>query len=83
MRQETGGPAFPVPVRDGNEYGRDFIGLTVRDWFAGQAMILAGVAGAIATANDEDAKDAKYSPSDLAARAYELADAMLAERNKE
>ena len=59
----NGGPAFPRHAYDGHD------GMTLRDWFAGQA--LAGllrdgidVFGVYATAND----------------AYKMADAMLAAR---
>lgn len=59
-----GGPAFPCPTD--NEYGRDF-GMSLRDYFAAQAMI--GEIGAIGLEeSDED---------EIAARCYTMADAML------
>lgn len=65
----SGGPAFPVP-----EYQSDveLHGMTLRDWFAGQALAAALiiVEGEIETAEN------------IASRAYEIADAMIAERNK-
>lgn len=44
-------------------------GMTLRDWFAGQALVggMAGVAG---------------DPAEFAEEAYAIADAMLAEREK-
>jgi hypothetical protein len=80
-----GGPAFPVPVladKDGNfisthrwgEYMMDGGGgMSMRDWFAGQAVV--GLFAATADPNSSELS------CDKAARlAYETADAMLAER---
>lgn len=50
-------------------------GMTLRDWFAGQ--VANGMAAHSGTSG------AYYGPGDIAARAYEVADAMLAEREKE
>jgi hypothetical protein len=71
MSNDTGGPAFPVlHTIDGN-WVRDPVkalsGMDLRDYFAAKAM--------------------QMLRSDMvcdwtAARAYEMADAMLAERNK-
>lgn len=56
--------AFPSSATD-DKYG----GMTLRDWFAGQAL---------------SSPAADYHLSTLAARAaYELADAMLAERGRQ
>jgi hypothetical protein len=63
-------PAFPVVIQKDSDI---FIrGMTLRDWFAGQALLLV-----------RDFHEA-YSVSlgTVAADAYELADAMLAEREK-
>jgi hypothetical protein len=60
---KNGGPAFPYTSPDGM-WGNK--GMTLRDWFAGQA-----IAGA-----------AKYDPATTAQNAYVIADAMLAEREK-
>ena len=64
---DDGGPAFPRPYQgdDGN--------ITVRDWFAGQALVGIGVL-------DEGA--GPCVPAMWAASAYRLADAMLVERAK-
>jgi hypothetical protein len=60
MSEKSDGPAFPT------SYGQ-VAGLTLRDWFAGQA--LSGLAS--------------IRPKEMAAKiSYEVADAMLAEREK-
>jgi len=65
--QNSGGAAFPVNETDVGH------GMTLRDYFAGQA--LAGQLG------HHGAWDGTLN--DIAKRSLELADAMLAERNKE
>ena len=64
--------AFP---RTGEGFGNpkyDEPGMTLRDWFAGQATF---AAAALLTERGN-----KIDPKDLAAKAFELADAMLAAR---
>lgn len=61
--------AFPERTDEG--YDKD--GMTLRDWFAGQA--LAGMA-------DYAIKDDDMAWSDLARNCYRVADAMLSERDK-
>lgn len=63
-KQDDGGPAFP------GDGGSIFCGMSLRDWFAGQA--LTGMA-------KEYAKDRALA-TDLAEYAYLLADAMLQAR---
>lgn len=66
-----GGPAFPfLPTQDRHSKTP---GMSLRDWFAGQA--LAG----FATDKDYDT----LPGSSLARDAYAIADAMLAQRTKE
>lgn len=71
-QRDTGGPAFPDPARAGGHCMET--GMTLRDWFAGQA--LAGI-----MANPEAWKD-----DDGLLRAERIAfwkaDLMLAEREK-
>ena len=76
---KDGGPAFPKPPvmhrnEDGKlEYFGTQIGMSLRDWFAGMALqgLLASVT------EDEEVID------DVIARSsYELADAMLAARER-
>jgi hypothetical protein len=63
--KDDGGPAFPV---DRANWGMDRLpGMSLRDFFAGQALV-----GLLA--NPEDGSIVK--------QAYLFADAMLAERNK-
>ena len=69
MHKDDGGPAFPVTVPD--KYGRAPSGMTLRDWFAGQALPVVHHHGG------------RYGPQGLkqvAEQAYEVADAMLAAR---
>lgn len=69
-----GGPAFPreeMRVTGGKEYVAVQPGMSLRDWFAGQAL-----AGLLANR-------IKDTPEKWAAVSYVLADAMLAAREKE
>lgn len=70
-----GGHAFPSTVRHWNDHlDPDQKGMSLRDWFAGQA--LAGMFrhdGWLNTGDDDQAEVAK--------RAYHIADAMLAARS--
>lgn len=79
MTDKDGGPAFPVRTivsyvndPDGSikPVYSDSNGMSLRDWFAGQAL-----AGIIRNGILED-----FEP-EVAARAYRFADAMLAERD--
>jgi hypothetical protein len=63
-----GGPAFPCGAAGGCG---PWDGMSLRDWFAGQALSGRTVQGMHDTW------------ADLATDVYEIADAMLAERNKE
>lgn len=70
---DDGGPAFPVR----NETERACCGLSLRDWFAGQA--LAGMHGSLVNSSEwPDANAANF----MAKKAYESADAMIAERKR-
>lgn len=76
-----GGPAFPKPLdpypnAQGMESGTH--GMSLRDWFAGQA--LTGIMVMI-SAGKHELPDPK-GPKGCAFEAYRLADAMLAERTK-
>lgn len=75
MKKNDGGPAFPRAGFDGPDmYDSGWDGMTLRDWFAGQAL-----AGLLAGRRYE--KD-QYPPQLFAHFAYMEADAMLAERDK-
>ena len=64
---QDGGAAFPIQETDRVHHER---GMTLRDWFAGQAMsgMHASVSGI-------------YSSANIAEAAYRQADAMLVARN--
>ena len=69
MNINDGGPAFPNPSGD----DRDNNGMTLRDWFAGQALV-----GWIASTRDPEASE--WDGTWWARKAYETADAMLKAR---
>lgn len=64
-----GGTAFPIPAAEG--YHQQEYGMSLRDWFAGKAL-------------GESTREiwTNHKPEDVAKRCYDLADAMIAERNK-
>ena len=67
--------AFPIPTvlePDGAVYEHGHTGMTLRDWFAGQALcgLLAGMGGNVRIEGN------------LAEHAYSLADSMLEQRTK-
>lgn len=72
MATNDGGPAFPVPASDAeNAFGEmagngHQPGMSLRDWFAGQALSSA----------------LEGTASDIAGACYALADAMLAVRDR-
>lgn len=69
---DNGGPAFPqhtfVPTGQGGGHSAQIGGMTLRDWFAGQAL-----------ANGYTHHD--LQPDKVATWAYQIADAMIAARN--
>lgn len=71
MSKPDGGAAFPIERID-SEYGTRWTesGMTLRDWFAGQALT-----GLLA--------ERSLAAPAAATRAYEYADAMIAERESE
>ena len=74
---DDGGPAFPaLDVHCASEIimeGNKPHGMSLRDWFAGQAI----------TGLCIDLRGSGYRDRELATRALGIADAMLAERAKE
>ncbi len=68
-----GGPAFPSEQRYSSETVH-VLGMTLRDWFAGQALVGLLASGVAA--------ERGQSSEDVAGAAYANADAMLAERAK-
>lgn len=79
----TGGPAFPDL---GNTFGRN--GMTLRDYFAAQAMasfvsiIITTKREIVGKAAAAEGRSGDTFDQYIAFRAYEVADAMLAERQK-
>ena len=67
---DDGGPACPFKCQGPTTAPEAYYGMTLRDWFAGQA--LNGIL--------EPHVGTKYSQH-LASHAYQLADAMIAARN--
>ncbi len=77
--RDTGGHAFPNITPDMNVDGGP--GMTLRDWFAGQALVhtLAWARHSIDSHGPRSAMD--HVPAGVS-EAYRVADAMLAERSK-
>ena len=72
-----GGSAFPHPGYhgiDGKFVDVPHVGMTLRDWFAGQALM--GFAG-------NPIGSGKWSPEGIAQDAYRTANAMIVERTVE
>ena len=67
-KEKTGGHAFPTLFIE-PEHGSGYAGMTLRDWFAGQAISI------VEWYRDGDNQEG-------AMNAYKIADAMLAERTK-
>lgn len=74
-----GGAAFPLAYAETNEHGVQFpfahTGMSLRDWYAGQAL-----AGLMSDAGLRPASTSEFEH--MARRLFQVADAMLAERNK-
>ena len=80
MSKNDGGPAFPCPGTHGQQWGNagEWLvrpveaedGMTLRDWFAGQALV--------AIINDRQGSTVR----DMADRAYIYADIMLEARGE-
>ena len=71
-KPNDGGPAFP---RAGSDYVKAQVGMSLRDWFAGQA--LAGI-----MANARLVTVLAESKQDPASCAFEMAEFMMEERSK-
>lgn len=69
--RDNGGPAFPTQLDYGPNGTHTIDGMSLRDWFAGQAM-----AGWLASYGPDDA----VKPKGVAELAYQVADAMLEAR---
>lgn len=86
MSERDGGPAFPsfkfVQAGDKTYCATETTGATLRDFFAAAALVLG--AGDGAESLQRAAERAGMLPTELVAQsAYAVADAMLAERERE
>lgn len=71
MSKDTGGCAFPFVPNDGTEWNQVEFGMTLRDFFAAQAM-----QGELASGGASNYLD------NIASRSYAIADAMLRARGQ-
>lgn len=78
MDKDTGGSAFPNITPDMNVVGGP--GMTLLDWFAGQA--LAGIAVNLSNDNIQELADGIKRGSAITAAAYAIADSMISKRSK-
>jgi len=77
------GPAFPTPclTRDGDHFSTEFeSGMTLRDYFAAQALPSVFARAASITDGKRDKPEVAEWTAGIATVAYALADAMLAAR---
>ena len=89
-KENDGGPAFPQDLQGRRGDDPDMQGMSLRDWFAGQAMpaLMTNANAVFVSAAKSDSPEAlklakaAYSETAIAAGAYALADAMLEARNK-
>lgn len=83
MSRNNGGPAFPNGWGGIDEQGNDvYIGMSLRDWFAGMAMQGLWSLGMVNLERIRSKEDGKSILSIVAELAYEEADIMIAERGK-
>lgn len=76
-----GGPAFPISIPGCGDNGCH--GMSLRDWFAGQAMVALMSSRSWVAGLDATAKETGYEfKARLAVEAYRMADWMLAQREK-
>jgi hypothetical protein len=81
MADKTGGSAFPVIMMDSDRipYSRD-PGMELRDWFAGQCFN--SYASWALTQPVGDLRNGEEAAAKYARIAYQMADALIAERDK-
>ena len=89
-KENDGGPAFPQDLQGRRGDDPDMQGMSLRDWFAGQAMpaLMMNANAVFVAAAKADSPEAlrlaklAYSETAIAAGAYALADAMLEARKQ-
>lgn len=79
---DNGGPAFPQPIDDMGTFRSVTEGMSLRDYFAGESIQNAVVWESQCPTKTEHSEGIPTLKG-IARRAYQLADAMLAERNKQ
>lgn len=93
--RKDGGPAFPaaIAITEAGDVYHGYDGMTLRDWFAGQA-ILTAYNDLRADERDETRRtlnsgkellpfsDVYTHPDHIAEVAYDIADSMIVERNR-
>lgn len=82
MSKNNGGPAFPLAIYDGDSIGISR-GMSLRDWFAAKAMQGIYACPVQLYRADGTPMPDPITSADIAKMAYEEADAMLAEREKD
>lgn len=78
---KDGGSAFPAKTPDSHP-GFRHGGMSLRDWFAGQALLMVGTLVGAESITHVAAKRSLTIGETVAGMAYDVADAMLAERAK-
>lgn len=74
--KKTGGPAFPGQIDNGTASIQSFPGMTLRDYFAAKAM-----QGMLSDINLQELPK-EVAQRAYAQRAYQMADAMLIQRDR-
>lgn len=92
MSKPDGGPAFPALDVEHFPAGYGYAehdevsgrsGMSLRDYFAGQAMAMFSSPDVLQAVRDDATERGLEPHENIARAAYEMADAMLAERSKE
>lgn len=83
MSKQTGGPAFPNKASGCGGSSLDSNGMTLRDYFAAQAISALWSSAEIIDriANNGENNGLTYGEA-ISKECYKIADAMIAERNK-
>jgi hypothetical protein len=84
LSEKDGGSVFPdtSSVDAAGWQQREGVGMTLRDWFAGQALTLFAERAVLNKFYEEAKAAGVQGENIIASRAYEIADAMLKERAK-
>jgi hypothetical protein len=83
MSKNTGGPAFPIHEDLTKSDDMPYHGMTLRDYFAAKAMQAMVSSPDMFLTTGREGKNLGLEPGDAVARAaYEIANSMLAERDK-